>query len=960
MRRFLVLLVACLCSCSQAWFGGVEPLGPQKNLRRLFAPYDLMEMNGLATNYCENLLDKRVNLVSYTHLNFDIPSWDAWHLQFPDDNARLLEGLVYEDQYSPVVRLELIRRLAKGLMSARYPGTKAYYSFRHRNDGKTFLIFEDENTSKLRLSTWGDNVMGYLKVGFRLNQSGGCFNIDDFNYTDEPEGAGTTALARNETDKNGIVINKAGISRYWNESPFVFQRHFNKDDIKVDFAGKYWFSNEDKPLEFAFESPDAEMLDITLGDHMVLFGSTWKDAETFIQLPNRKTVFSSKADGDQIFDKVDFPYFVLRKDVNWTGPGYSLAILVIFDEQPVRMEALAQDGYNQINLSYPRKNNKAAGKVWLFPFDWINNKDMDYVFSNAESFLKTGKLMHNGFPSMQLQDSIPAGLAASAYLLTKYNEPLAQTSLLQAQRAVDALLFAERDGMRLEHRVFSEVRAAAWMIRTAKLLKDQRMIDKYLPWLDKVTQRMLSKESSYDGKGWVDGWRHFYALRSLWLAYEATGREDYFQAWERGLEVYDIDEKGIYRNGELIGAPGGASDTYFGSLPLGAWGHAGMLDKSKILLNLDVPSGGMGGSDPNIHLKDLWNDAGAGPWAQDDAQPNFIGYCLRGLNIPQKTKTFLPLASFPVYNAQGNITVTQEPLVDNPFLPHSRDKLRMVSGTPVRLYDVREISLLPGSETEKLHLLKDAGNLVDNARKFNRDDESLIYKFEVDNPAGAAFDLKCRGNSYTLEVSPDGERWYQRLNTWSPEAVWDSVDLSFLVGNSDELLKMMVITPPNDNHIIADHKGSQVHRDHCRYVSENGYFIYKLSLPEVVECHLELVTGNGYKVEISTDGSSWHQELNENDELTREGGRTADAAWLKIIDVTKYLNEDGSVYVKFSNNGNQRFYRDKNAFLRRMTAYGVFDSNDLYVRLGNCPYGPQEGFVLYNCKLRTWSSVSQN
>ena len=85
--------------------GGQSSLGPHDNLRHEFAPYSLAKLNCLGLNYCENLLDERVNLTSYTHLGYDANNQDAWHLQFPDDTARLLEGLAWEDEYSPVVRL---------------------------------------------------------------------------------------------------------------------------------------------------------------------------------------------------------------------------------------------------------------------------------------------------------------------------------------------------------------------------------------------------------------------------------------------------------------------------------------------------------------------------------------------------------------------------------------------------------------------------------------------------------------------------------------------------------------------------------------------------------------------------------------------------------------------------------------------------------------------------------------
>ena len=86
--RFHPVLVAALALVPWSFFaltvfGGQAPLGPHDNLRHEFAPYNLAKLNYLGLNYCENLLDKRVNLTSYTHLGYDANNQDAWHLQFP-------------------------------------------------------------------------------------------------------------------------------------------------------------------------------------------------------------------------------------------------------------------------------------------------------------------------------------------------------------------------------------------------------------------------------------------------------------------------------------------------------------------------------------------------------------------------------------------------------------------------------------------------------------------------------------------------------------------------------------------------------------------------------------------------------------------------------------------------------------------------------------------------------------
>jgi hypothetical protein len=267
----------------------------------------MLKLNCLGMNYCENLLDMRLDLASYTHLNFDCNQLDAWNLHFTDDCARMMEGIVFEDEYSPVVRLEFARRMMKGMAATQYPGTKSYYAFRHRSGGKTDIMLDDSKSSnegRVMLSNWGDEVTGQVKIGFRTEHDGKWQEINSFKYTDDPDGAGTPGVVRS--------------ARYWNESPYIFNRRYTADSGKVDFTGRYWFSDEDMPFEFGFESPDADKLQIVIGDPgKAMFLLVDKDAPGIIQLPDRKTVFTSDKNGTVAFEKPGFNYFILRKKASW-------------------------------------------------------------------------------------------------------------------------------------------------------------------------------------------------------------------------------------------------------------------------------------------------------------------------------------------------------------------------------------------------------------------------------------------------------------------------------------------------------------------------------------------------------------------------------------------------------------------------------------------------------------------
>ena len=415
-----LLLVASLCAgqAAGAGFDGQPPLRADDERRHLFRPYSAVQLDYLGANYCENLLDSRLNITSYTHQGFDSNRSDAWHLQFPDDAARIVEALVWEDQYSGVARLESVRRIVKGILAAQVPGTRGYHFFRHRSAGKTFVIFDDSAEKKegrLRVSMWGDEVQGDVSVGFRAQFDGAWLEQKDFTYADTPDQAATPAVARSP--------------QYWNESPFVFTRAFSRPNQAVTFSGRYGLSDDDTPLEFSYESSQAEKLAITVGEPGKPI-PVLTDAKTpgFIDYPDRKTHWRSDKDGDQSILAPNFNYFVLHKPATWACPGYSSALLVMWDGRPEAIELLAENGYGHVRVVYAATGAGVKGRVRLYPFHWVNQDDTEHVFRCADSFLATGRMIQNGFPSQQIVNAIPSGLAAGAYLLTKYKDPFARTA----------------------------------------------------------------------------------------------------------------------------------------------------------------------------------------------------------------------------------------------------------------------------------------------------------------------------------------------------------------------------------------------------------------------------------------------------------------------------------------------------------------------------------------------------
>jgi hypothetical protein len=296
-----------------------------------------------------------------------------------------MEGLAWEDEYSPVVRLELARRLMKGFISGRIPGTFADSFFRHRNGGKTFLMMADpkDKEGRIDLANWGDNIEYTLKIGFRVQRNGGWLGMEAFTHQDAADSPLTAEQARS--------------ARWWNESPVVASRHYAATNTTVNFKGRYWFSDEDRLLEYGFTAGNAERLQVVVGEPgkpIPLLGNP--AVPTTLHLPDRKTKFQSNTDGDKVFAHPAFRYLILSKPGDaGIAVGYSKALLVIWDGAPERVEVLSADkGYGEVRVTYAGP----SGKVWLYPYTHFDNRDSEALFRSAEQFLAKGTLLQNGYP----------------------------------------------------------------------------------------------------------------------------------------------------------------------------------------------------------------------------------------------------------------------------------------------------------------------------------------------------------------------------------------------------------------------------------------------------------------------------------------------------------------------------------------------------------------------------------
>ncbi|MBP5273641.1 MAG: hypothetical protein ILO36_01720, partial [Abditibacteriota bacterium] len=489
----------------------------------------------------------------------------------------------------------------------------------------------------------GDSMEPGVSIGFEAIKGGATYPIGDFTWSD-PE------------DRNGSM-GRARSSEYWNETRYVWRRDYKAPAGTVKAGFTSWMSDEYMPMEINWNTSAFDKVVTLFGKGkggMKIFSSVTGPAR--VHLPDRKTVYASDKDGDVVIDKPDFNYIILTKTPGWANRGYGQAVVIIWEGKAEKLELLAEDGYGQIRLT-----NAPGKKSWISYSKWMDPDEMGGLVRNADSFLKTGAYLPQDIPLPENNNADYTGLAAAAYMMLRWKDPYAYTLLPHAERAVDSVMKGFPD----KHfvRAFFPVRACAWMIKAAKEKKDPEMEAKYTAYLETAMEKLWVYGYHPEYGGWNGTWDHWNCVRALFMAWTATGREEYYDKWQKSLEQVTVDETGMYVNGQIKKSPGDFN-TYFGAMPMGAWGAAGWRDMCETYMHLAVPANE---NNDKPLVKDLWNDAGAGPWAQDDANPEFVGYCLAGIPMPYTGKVCVPVGSFASYDDKGDLTLKNEQLVENPF-----------------------------------------------------------------------------------------------------------------------------------------------------------------------------------------------------------------------------------------------------------------------------------------------------
>jgi len=130
--------------------------------------------------------------------------------------------------------------------------------------------------------------------------------------------------------------------------------------------------------------------------------------------------------------------------------------------------------------------------------------------------------------------------------------------------------------------------------------------------------------------------------------------------------------------------------------------------------------------------------------------------------------------------------------------------------------------------------------------------------------------------------------------------------------------------------------------------------VYRISLPKVDQCHLEFLAGNNYRIDLSRDGHEWTEVLSPAQITPAKDDNQKNAAWLRIVDATKYVGQEGNVLVRFRNGGGDAAYGHLPAFLRRVAVYATYKSPEIHLRIKVAPFAKEQGYRAEWMRVRTW------
>ena len=605
-------------------------------------------------------------------------------------------GYCEEAIYTPVVRLELIKKIFKAIHGSHYRNADALwvvYSGGKRQlsslspahkAGPTWNPRYEYPASKLMARNLPDTMSeGLALVWPHVQVNGKWYDDSQMKFED---------LKCN-------VTNELGCS-------FTTERLYTSDEVgQVKIKGIGWEGQQDKVLELTLSMPAdknrqrAQFVFSNLTDKHMGFSAPYPtEVPETIQLP----------DGSEISSKLwsvenpDYSYIIIyTKDADMSGFEYQNAMMFGWREKPSKitvhwsgdsessrheaypgtegttdaMAGVHGGGYYRVDFEYNDKTNFQK-TVWMERFQGVDpSLSLSHLHHIASNICLTGHVGKPGCAATEsgwLEEPVCA-FPAAAYVLAmfdkqedKFGGDFSQEAVNIATKIVDDRIAMWKRGRKSG--VFHEyINGACYLSLLYDLpgrFNDPKKRNYYKKWVRKWADKLVKEENSKHCSA-----RH---MMALWRAYELTRNQKYKRTFEKSRDAYKISEKdGLYKNNKWIPP----RDFYsYGDL-MGALGRRGTAKDAKDIQKLIT----------YLTNQKRWTDTGYMGWWWEvtTENHNFFGRWCKALDMADAPKRIFSVSEFPVYYKKNGKVIIEKSDIPPFYNPDYFDKAVMEKYLPV-------------------------------------------------------------------------------------------------------------------------------------------------------------------------------------------------------------------------------------------------------------------------------------
>ena len=646
MRKYICIAFYLNCLFAGAGFG-------REIITNSKGPYDYQTANWRAGNYIQSLFYDYSNVPALSE-NFIgmgvLPVSRLPDLYYFGNTGIDLLDFAEEAEFTPIVRLDLIKRLYKGIAASAYPAADnlwVTYSGTKRQTSSVRPCAQITATypaSKLMTRNLPDTVRENLAlVSPRCKVSDVWHDDSSYAFTDSSDNAYQPA-----------------------DGSYLTKRTFSNASLPdIEIRGYGWGGDKDKMVTMDLISPaDASRQSIQLAithfvDSAMAFTSPYptEPPET-IQLPNEDEV--SETDWSVL--SPDYQHLIIyTKDTDKSGYAYQNALLVIWAGTPSKVTVDWDSGaYRSIYIEYSGSGN-IDERIWLERFQGVDpSASLGHIHTIGSNMITQGTV---GMPNYMAAESgwmeeVVSGLAAAAYILCKYDteedlfggDDYAVTAQQFSTQMLDdrIAMWGVRGRESYDYHEFAT--SAYYLAKLYDLpgrFHDAVRRDYYLNWLKIWADKLVA-----------DGRRGARVMMSLWRAYELTGDIAYSNRYSSLRASYEVSETTGLKKDGVWKQP---RDFYAYGDFLGAIGRRGTIQDVEDIQKLIT----------YLTNQKRWTDNGyMGNWWEVTVENhNYFGRWSKGLGMEGFPKTIIGISEFPRYYKDGEnmvLDLNGQPAIYNP------------------------------------------------------------------------------------------------------------------------------------------------------------------------------------------------------------------------------------------------------------------------------------------------------